>query len=183
MLLFATFLLSVNAFFEFQPDDLVTFDIESQSTERFIENITNPTQIKGAYQVNQAREGIDFSVRNPKGRTIHSRMNMTSENFNVNASDIGLYEIVFNNRRKNKLTITYAVDVHQGVSDQVTSKDIDPVEQDLQQIQSNLMEVYYEHKFQQLKYDTQSEAIKEANKRIFVFTVVETIVIVAVTIW
>ena len=49
LIVFATFLLSANAFYNFIPDDLATFIVPKNSYERFIENITAPTSIYAAY--------------------------------------------------------------------------------------------------------------------------------------
>ena len=62
--------------------------------------------------MDEARETIDVSVKSPGGRTLHSRMNVTSGNFTLNVSELGIYEITFNNRRKKDILVTFAIDVY-----------------------------------------------------------------------
>ena len=48
-IIYATFLAGVYGFYDFIPDDLVTFTLTANEVTTFFENITEPTYIKGAY--------------------------------------------------------------------------------------------------------------------------------------
>ncbi|KAM3133341.1 hypothetical protein pb186bvf_014502 [Paramecium bursaria] len=183
MLIFSTFIITAYAFFDFAPDDLVTFQIDPRTNEKFIENITIPTQIKGAYQVNIGQHALDVQVISPTGRTLYSRMNTSRGNFSINATDIGLYKFLFHNKKSQKLSMTFAIDVLHSIRDSIESQDIDPLEKDLRDLNANLTDVYYGHKFQQIRVETSTDVVREANKRILIFTAIETVIILIVTGW
>ncbi|CAD8144022.1 unnamed protein product [Paramecium octaurelia] len=183
LFIYATFLVSVQCFYDFIPDDIITFTLQANQEDILFENITEPTLIKGAYQVNHHKDVIDFSVKTPAGRTIYSKLSTNKGNFTVQATEIGLYSIIFNNKKKANQLLTYAVDVVKDKDDKIKSTDIDPLELDIDYIQNGLQELYYDHKFQQIRYESSTQQVKEANKKIYVFTVIETIFIVLVTIW
>ncbi|CAD8151670.1 unnamed protein product [Paramecium pentaurelia] len=181
--IYATFLVSVQCFYDFIPDDIITFSLTANQEDVLLENITEPTLIKGAYQVNHHKDVIDFSVKTPAGKTIYSKMATNKGNFTVQANEIGLYSIIFNNKKKTNQLLTYAVDVVKDKEDKIKSTDIDPLELDIDYIHNGLSELYYDHKFQQIRYESSTQQVKEANKKIYIFTVIETIFIVLVTIW
>ncbi|CAD8048658.1 unnamed protein product [Paramecium primaurelia] len=183
LFIYATFLVSVYCFYDFIPDDIITFTLTANQEDVLLENITEPTLIKGAYQVNHHKDVIDFSVKTPTGRTIYSKMATNKGNFTVQANEIGLYQIIFNNKKKANQLLTYAVDVVKEKEDKIKSTDIDPLELDIDYIHIGLQELYYDHKFQQIRYESSTQQVKEANKKIYAFTVIETIFIVLVTIW
>ncbi|CAD8058845.1 unnamed protein product [Paramecium sonneborni] len=183
LVIYATFLVSVQCFYDFIPDDIITFTLTANQEDVLLENITEPTLIKGAYQVNHHKDVIDFSVKTPNGRTIYSKMATNKGNFTVQANEIGLYQIIFNNKKKANQLLTYAVDVVKDKEDKIKSTDIDPLELDIDYIHNGLQELYYDHKFQQIRYESSTQQVKEANKKIYIFTVIETIFIVLVTIW
>lgn len=147
MLMMATFLAGVAGFYNFIPDDLASFEVKGNSAEKLLENITSATRINGAYQVNEARESIDIFVRSPAGRTIYQRLNVSYGSFVVNASEPGLYEMEFVNRRKKGILVTLALDVERGDMDEVSSTDIDPLEGEMEVIYRSLKDLYYDNKF------------------------------------
>ena len=110
-IIYATFLDGVCGFYDFIPDDLVTFKLAANEMAAFLENITEPTFIKGAYQVNHHKDVVDLMIKTPTGRTVFSKLATNKGNFTVQADEIGYYRIEFTNRKKGNQLLTYAVDV------------------------------------------------------------------------
>ncbi|KAL4490957.1 hypothetical protein ABPG72_008693 [Tetrahymena utriculariae] len=170
---------------DFIPDEMLTFEIESKKEELFMEDITIPTQMRGAFFVSYfSDEKIDFIIRDPNKHKIFHKFNKREGIFNVNATTIGTYEFIFSNLRgKDKKSVTFALDVHNTTETHLSHHDLDPVEKKLEHVASGIKDSLNEQRFSSRRQITQLESIQSAHSRLLIFSVVEIAIVVLATAW
>ncbi|KAL4451125.1 hypothetical protein ABPG74_021447 [Tetrahymena malaccensis] len=170
---------------DFIPDEMLTFEIESKKEELFMEDITVPTQMRGAFFVSYfSDEKIDFIIRDPNKHKVFHKFNKREGIFNVNATTIGTYEFIFSNLRgKDKKSVTFALDVHNTTETHLSHHDLDPVEKKLEHVASGIKDYLNEQRFSSRRQITQLESIQSAHSRLLIFSVVEIAIVVFATAW
>ncbi|EAR92966.1 emp24/gp25L/p24 family protein (macronuclear) [Tetrahymena thermophila SB210] len=170
---------------DFIPDEMLTFEIDSKKEELFMEDITVPTQMRGAFFVSYfSDEKIDFVIRDPNKHKVFHKLNKREGIFNVNATTIGTYEFIFSNiRGKDKKSVTFALDVHNTTETHLSHHDLDPVEKKLEHVASGIKDYLNEQRFSSRRQITQLESIQSAHSRLLIFSVVEIAIVVFATAW
>ncbi|KAM3132201.1 hypothetical protein pb186bvf_015661 [Paramecium bursaria] len=169
----------------FQPDDMISFKVDQGSEEIFVEKITQPTIIRGTYFIPlYTQDTIDFKVIDPSGVMIYAKLMKKEAVFSVNVTQLGDYQLIFTNKRaKEDKIVTLAIDVGQSEKEELSSQDIDPIENSVYDVNQRVKDIFYGTKLSQMRSNNAYNQMKSANQRLMYLTFLETFAICGVTFW
>ncbi|CAD8158545.1 unnamed protein product [Paramecium octaurelia] len=170
---------------DFIPDDMIAFELKQGTIELLEEGIHHPTTIRGAYFISMAtKEKINFLIKDPKGNIISSKAGKKEAVFSVNITEPGDYQFLFDNERgSSDQMVTFALDIHNATYEHIKHHDLDPLVKQIQHLQNGINDIMFETKFSQQRRESGYESMQTTHQRLFYFTILETLVIIAVSVW
>jgi len=161
------------------------YSISIQTQALFYENITQvPCVFQGSYYIEEAKsldDIIEFHIIAPNNTIIYQTAS-TVGIFSLNLVDKGLYTIVFNNTfLKGKARATLMINSGQNL---ILKKDnLSATEKKLDTIINLLGKLKQEYQMLRGFNRRSNEQLSKTNKYFFGFSLVETLILIVVTIW
>jgi hypothetical protein len=169
--------------FETQYTHLIPVKYKSQA--EYYENITRvPCAFRGAFILEEATsksDVIDFRIIAPNNTVVYQVSSIGSI-FSLNLTDKGLYTIVFHNRVLNK-EIRPNLMVNSGQNVILGKENLSKTEKKLDNIITFLKKYEQDTKLTKGFKRIGNEELSKTNKYFFAFSVIETIVLIGVSIW
>ena len=151
----------------------------------FYENITKvPCQMKGAFlleEANSKRDIVDFKIIAPN-KTVIFQSSSIGSIFSLNLTDKGLYTILFNNRILNK-EIKPTLIMNTGQNLFLEKENLSETEKKMDLLLSFLKRYEQDYKLNRGFRKRGEEQLSDTNKYFFIFSFVETIVLIGVSCW
>ena len=151
----------------------------------FYENITKvPCQMKGAFlleEANSKRDVVDFKIIAPN-KTVIFQSSSIGSIFSLNLTDKGLYTILFNNRILNK-EIKPTLIMNTGQNLFLEKENLSETEKKMDLLLSFLKRYEQDYKLNRGFRKRGEEQLSDTNKYFFIFSFVETIVLIGVSCW
>ena len=81
----------------FEPEDILSFEVEAGGSEILFEHIHKATTIRGAFFVtlHQKDFKIDFLIKGPSGTILLSKERLSEAIFNISVPTAGEYKFIF----------------------------------------------------------------------------------------
>ena len=169
--------------FDSQYTHLIPVKYKSQA--EYYENITRvPCVFKGAFILEEATsksDVIDFKIIAPNNTVVYQISSIGSV-FSLNLTDKGLYTIVFHNRVLNK-EVRPSLMVNSGQNVILEKENLSKTEKKLDNIITFLKKYEQDTKLTKGFKRIGNEELSKTNKYFFAFSVIETIVLIGVSIW
>ncbi|KAM3133677.1 hypothetical protein pb186bvf_014223 [Paramecium bursaria] len=164
---------------DFTPDDLLSFTLEKQ--EVLIEEIKAPTKIRGTYFVGAYQKKIKLVIKD-KNNTLYKVEN-EEQIFEIEIKQPGEIKFIFSNKNPDPVQVTFAIDIHNSYNDYLAFSDLDPINQRIELMQINTRDIYVRSKLSQHHYNSGYETLNQAEDKLLIYSLVETISIIAITVW
>lgn len=168
---------------DYEPDYVYMIPLSYKTKEYFYENITHvPARIRGAFLTDEEkRDRIDFEIIDPKNTVVYH--NSTNECiFDITVNEPGKYIIAFNNRYVNSdIRVTFTMNT--GQNPILKKGDLSIADTKLDSLLRFIKHFNVEFKFSRAVHSERFNRVKKANKYVYTFSVLETIVLIAVSIW
>ncbi|CAD8193461.1 unnamed protein product [Paramecium pentaurelia] len=171
---------------DFDPEDLLTFELQSGATEILCETIKKPTTIRGAYFIPQFRldQKIDFYIKTSNNTLLYSKERVQEGIFKIDIPEKGEYKFIFTNKRtKEPLTITFAIDVHDSHQEFLKLGDLDPLALRIERLSTAMRDNYFYDKMAAQQFEGGLREVQNANNKLLIFSLIEVIGIIAITGW
>ncbi|CAD8104428.1 unnamed protein product [Paramecium sonneborni] len=171
---------------DFDPEDLLTFELQSGATEILCETIKKPTTIRGAYFIPQFRvdQKIDFHIKTSNNTLLYSKERVQEGIFKIDIPEKGEYKFIFTNKRtKEPLTITFAIDVHDSHQEFLKLADLDPLTLRIERLSMAMRDNYFYDKMAAQQFEGGLREVQNANNKLLLFSLIEVIGIIAITGW
>lgn len=164
---------------------LYTIPLPYKTEVEYYENITRaPCLLQGALIFEEAKsekEKIDFKIIAPNRKVIFQSSDIASI-FSIQLYDKGLYTFQFNNKAINKV-IRPTFMVNSGQNLILEKENLSGTEDKLDKIVAFLQKYDQDRKLTRGFVRRGNEELKKTNKYFYAFSFIETIVLVAVSIW
>ena len=151
----------------------------------FYENITKvPSQMKGAFlleEANSKRDIIDFKIIAPN-KTVIFQSSSIGSIFSLNLTDKGMYTILFNNRILNK-EVKPTLIMNTGQNLFLEKENLSETEKKMDSLLSFLKRYEQDYKLNRGFRKKGQEQLSDTNKYFFIFSFVETVVLIGVSCW
>jgi len=168
---------------DYEPDYVYMIPLGYKTKEYYYENITHvPARIRGAFLTDEEKKDqIEFEIVGPNNDVKY--FNNTNECiFDFNVTDIGKYTIVFNNRYVNSdVKVTFTMNT--GQNPILKKADLSFADQKLDNLISFIQKFKLEFKFNRNIHVERYKKIQKTNKYFYTFSVIETIVLVGISVW
>ncbi|CAK89966.1 unnamed protein product (macronuclear) [Paramecium tetraurelia] len=171
---------------DFDPEDLLTFELQSGATEILCETIKKATTIRGAYFIPQFRvdQKIDFYIKTSNNTLLYSKERVQEGIFKIDVPEKGEYKFIFTNKRtKEPLTITFAIDVHDSHQEFLKLADLDPLALRIERLSTAMRDNYFYDKMAAQQFEGGLREVENANNKLLLFSLIEVIGIIAITGW
>ena len=169
--------------FDIQYNHLIP--VKYKSHAEYFENITKvPCAFRGAFILEEATsksDVIDFKIIAPNRTVIYQASSIGSV-FQLNLTDKGLYTIEFHNRILNK-EVRPNLMVNSGQNTILEKENLSKTEKKLDNIVAFLKKYEQDTKLAKGFKRFGNEELSRTNKYFFAFSVIETIVLIGVSIW
>jgi len=169
---------------DFVPADMITFEVPPRFTEIVYEDIkVLPSKIRGAYFVSSNQNSdVDFTILDPKKKTIYRRNSKKEGIFYFDANFTGTYTFIFNNRKwMETKQVTMALHCGNSSEELLSSKDLTPMESQLQQADKLLREIQAETRFAYKRQETHYRTTKQNHSKVFYIAIIECLAILITT--
>ena len=164
---------------------IYSIPISKRSQVEYYENITKvPCLFQGAFILEEAqneREVIEFKIISPNGTILFEATDIASI-FSLQIHEKGLYTFVFNNRVINR-EIRPTLMVNSGQNLILERENLSGTESKLEKIVAFLQKYEQDRKLNRGFIRRGNEELKKTNKYFYIFSFIETIVLIAVSIW
>ena len=151
----------------------------------FYENITKvPCQMSGAFLLEEAyseKDIIDFKIIAPNKTTIFQSSSIGAI-FKLNLTDKGLYTIQFHNRILNK-EVKPTLIMNSGQNLVIEKENLSETEKKMNELFSFLKKYEQDNKLNRGFRKKGNEELSETNKYFFIFSFVETFVLIGISFW
>jgi len=171
---------------DFVPADMITFEVVPRFTEILYEDVkVLPSRIRGAYFVSSSQNAdIDFTILDPKKKTIFRRNGKKEGIFYFDAGSTGQYTFIFNNRKwMETKQVTLALHCGNSTEEFLSSKDLSPMETQIQGADKLLREIQAETRFAYKRQETHYRTTKSNHNKVFYIAIVECLAILGTTAW
>ena len=159
--------------------------VKYKSQEEYYENITNtPCLFRGAFILDEAKtenDVLDFKIIAPNNSVIFEETSIGSI-FSLNLTDKGLYTILFHNRVLNK-DVRPILMINSGQNLILEKEKLSETEKKLDSIMSFLKKFEQDTILSRGYKRRGKEELSKTNKYFYVFSIIETIVLIGVSIW
>ena len=168
---------------DYDADYVYLLPLKYKSSEVYYENITTvPARIRGAFIVDEENKNkIDFEIRDINNtRVFYNTSHQCIFDFNITKP--GRYSIMFNNRYVNsELRVTFTMSTGQNIM--LKKDDLTLTEQKLETLSAFIKRFNVEFKFNRNIHQERYKKIMKTNKYFYTFSVIETVVLIGVSIW
>jgi hypothetical protein len=168
---------------DYEPDYVYMIPISYKTKEIFYENITTvPVRIRGAFLTDEeTKDRINFEIVGPNNEILYH--NTTNECiFEFVAQTPGKYMIVFNNKyMNNDIKVTFTM--NSGQNPILKKEDLSFTDQKLENLQNFIKRFNLEFKMNRNIHQERYKRILKTNKYFYTFSVLETLVLIGVSIW
>jgi hypothetical protein len=169
--------------FDIQYNHLIP--VKYKSYAEYYENITKvPCAFRGAFILEEATsksDVIDFKIIAPN-KTVIYQISSIGSVFQLNLTDKGLYTIEFHNRILNK-EVRPNLMVNSGQNTILEKENLSKTEKKLDSIVTFLKKYEQDTKLAKGFKRIGNEELSKTNKYFFAFSLIETIVLIGVSIW
>ena len=169
--------------FDIQYNHLIP--VKYKSYAEYYENITKvPCVFRGVFILEEATsqsDVIDFKIIAPN-RTVIYQVSSIGSVFQLNLTDKGLYTIEFHNRILNK-EVRPNLMVNSGQNTILEKENLSKTEKKLDNVVAFLKKYEQDTKLAKGFKRIGNEELSKTNKYFFAFSVIETIVLIGVSIW
>ena len=164
---------------------MYSIQVKYKSQVEYYENITKtPCLFRGVFLIDLAEteeDVLDFKIIAPNNTVIYEKTSYAAI-FSLNLTDKGLYTIVFRNRVLNK-DIRPTLMVNSGQNLILEKENLSETEKKLDSIITFLKKFEQDTKLGQGFKRKGNEALSKTNKYFYAFSLVETLILVSVSIW
>ena len=164
---------------------MYSIPVKKRSQVEYYENITKvPCKFQGAFILDEAqsdREKIEFKIISPNNTVLFEKTDVASI-FNLELKEKGLYTLVFNNKYLNK-DIRPSIMVNSGQNLVLERENLSETENKLEKIMAFLSKYEQDRRLTRGFIRRGNEELKKTNKFFYVFSCIESIVLIAVSIW
>jgi len=170
---------------DFVGQYMYTIPVKKRTQVEYYENITKvPCKFQGAFFLDEAQsdqEKIEFKIISPNNTVIYQKTDVASI-FSVEISEKGLYTLVFNNKYLNR-DVRPSLVVNSGQNLVLERENLSETENKLEKIMAFLLKYDQDRKLTRGFIRRGNEELKKTNKFFYVFSCIESIVLIAVSIW
>ena len=170
---------------DFVGQYMYTIPVKKRTQVEYYENITKvPCKFQGAFILDEAQsdqEKIEFKIISPNNTVIYQKTDVASI-FSVEISEKGLYTLVFNNKYLNR-DVRPSLVVNSGQNLVLERENLSETENKLEKIMAFLLKYDQDRKLTRGFIRRGNEELKKTNKFFYVFSCIESIVLIAVSIW
>ena len=170
---------------DFVSQYIYLIPVPYKSQVDFFENITKvPCQMKGAFlleEANSKKDVIDFKILAPN-HTIIFQSSSIGSIFILNLTETGLYKISFSNRVINK-EVKPTLIMNSGQNLFVEKENLSETEKKMDSLLSILRKYEQDNKLNRGFRQKGNKQLSEDNKYFFIFSLVETFVLIIVSFW
>ena len=170
---------------DFVGQYMYTIPVKKRTQVEYYENITKvPCKFQGAFILDEAQsdqEKIEFKIISPNNTIIYQNTDVASI-FSVEISEKGLYTLVFNNKYLNR-DVRPSLVVNSGQNLVLERENLSETENKLEKIMAFLLKYDQDRKLTRGFIRRGNEELKKTNKFFYVFSCIESIVLIAVSIW
>lgn len=167
----------------YDPDYVYMIPLNFKTKHTYFEDITTiPARIRGAFIVNEEKkDNIDFEIIGPRSNVVYR--NTTNECiFDLEVNDIGRYTILFNNRYLNEeVQITFTMNT--GQNPILKKDDLSFTDKKLDSLFTFIKRFNLESKLNRNLHRERYVKIAKTNKYFYTFSVIETLVLVCISVW
>ena len=164
---------------------MYSIPVKKRSKVEYYENITKvPCKFQGAFILDEAqsvREKIEFKIISPNNTVLFEKTDVASI-FNIDITEKGLYTLVFNNKYLNK-DVRPSIMVNSGQNLVLERENLSETENKMEKIMAFLLKYDQDRKLTRGFIRRGNEELKKTNKFFYIFSCIESIVLVAVSIW
>ena len=170
---------------DFVGQYMYTIPVKKRTQVEYYENITKvPCKFQGAFILDEAQsdqEKIEFKIISPNNTIIYQKTDVASI-FSVEINEKGLYTLVFNNKYLNR-DVRPSLVVNSGQNLVLERENLSETENKLEKIMAFLLKYDQDRKLTRGFIRRGNEELKKTNKFFYVFSCIESIVLIAVSIW
>ena len=170
---------------DFVGQYMYTIPVKKRTQVEYYENITKvPCKFQGAFILDEAQsdqEKIEFKIISPNNIIIYQKTDVASI-FSVEINEKGLYTLVFNNKFLNR-DVRPSLVVNSGQNLVLERENLSETENKLEKIMAFLLKYDQDRKLTRGFIRRGNEELKKTNKFFYVFSCIESIVLIAVSIW
>ena len=170
---------------DFVSQYIYLIPVPYKSQVDFYENITKvPCQMRGAFlleEANSKKDAIDFKIIAPNKTTIFQSSSIGAI-FKLNLTHKGLYTILFHNKIHNK-EVKPTLIMNSGQNLVIEKENLSETEKKMNQLFSFLKKYEQDNKLNRGFRKKGNIELSEVNKYFFIFSLIETIVLIGVSFW
>ena len=170
---------------DFVGQYMYTIPVKKRTQVEYYENITKvPCKFQGAFILDEAQsdqEKIEFKIISPNNTVIYQKTDVASI-FSVEINEKGLYTLVFNNKFLNR-DVRPSLVINSGQNLVLERENLSETENKLEKIMAFLLKYDQDRKLTRGFIRRGNEELKKTNKFFYVFSCIESIVLIAVSIW
>ena len=170
---------------DFESHYIYLVPVQYKDQAEFFENITKvPCKMRGAFLLEDAtsnKDVIDFQIISPNKKVVFQSSSFGAI-FNLNLTEKGLYTILFSNRYLNK-EVKPTLIMNSGQNLFVEKENLSNTEKKLDSLLSYMKKYEQDYKLNRGFKRQRNEELSQTNKYFFIFSLVETIVLIGVSIW
>lgn len=170
----------------FVPSDMVTFELPARGEEIFFENINVvPSYIRGAWFItSKESRDVEFAIMDPSMKVVFEKRKKPEAIFYFDAYQIGVYTFKFKNTKViQKHIVTFALHCGNSTEEVLKSEHLTPLESQLIEVQKSIKDFQVDNQFAQLRQESHYRTVADANRNIFIFSILESIGVMAVSAW
>ena len=164
---------------------MYSIPVKKRSKVEYYENITKvPCKFQGAFILDEAqsdREKIEFKIISPNNTVLFEKTDVASI-FDLELKEKGLYTLVFNNKFLNK-DIRPSIMVNSGQNLVLERENLSETENKLEKIMAFLSKYEQDRRLTRGFIRRGNEELKKTNRYFYAFSFIESIVLIAVSIW
>ena len=170
---------------DFVGQYMYTIPVKKRTQVEYYENITKvPCKFQGAFFLDEAQsdqEKIEFKIISPNNTIIYQKTDVASI-FSVEINEKGLYTLMFNNKFLNR-DVRPSLVVNSGQNLVLERENLSETENKLEKIMAFLLKYDQDRKLTRGFIRRGNEELKKTNQFFYVFSCIESIVLIAVSIW
>ena len=170
---------------DFVGQYMYSIPVKKRTQVEYYENITKvPCKFQGAFILDEAQsdqEKIEFKIISPNNTVIYQKTNVASI-FSVEINEKGLYTLLFNNKYLNR-DVRPSLVVNSGQNLVLERENLSETENKLEKIMAFLLKYDQDRKLTRGFIRRGNEELKKTNKFFYAFSCIESIVLIAVSIW
>mmetsp|Transcript_13526 Transcript_13526/g.25464 ORF Transcript_13526/g.25464 Transcript_13526/m.25464 type:complete len:229 (+) Transcript_13526:1244-1930(+) len=170
----------------FQPADLVTFELPGMGVTEFYEEIdTVPSHVRGAWFVGEEQsKDLDIQIFDTRGELIFERKQKHEGLFYFDAARRGIYRFVFSSRKiVRQQLVTFALHCGNSTAEVLQEEHLSPIENALAEASKAVKDFQMDQQFAQLRQESHYKTVADANSNLFWLSLLECVGIIGVTSW